>query len=1172
MKTIIPNSILLFLLSINFLNAQTLTECDSLIWHEDTLTQSGEYIHITFDSIPSNVIEGQSDSILDPLAEISYYQNQFGQDVKITDDGLHLISSGNYVGYAPNINQNHGQVRVFKFDGNDWILKGNIIHCPEAGENFSPLFGSATAITPSGDTIAVGDLHNNAYVYTFDGNDWVQLGNTFEAGDSLYSNLLWGSIDISNDGKSVIFGNAGSFNGDTINGAARVYEFNGEDWVQKGQDFIGESFDALGYRVRISDGGSIIAISSPANFWSYQNLHSKSGKVSVYRWENNQWTLKGNVLEGDREDDYFGNSIGMIAFENSMGYQISMIVGVPGHDVDTNSNDNTGNVKVFIYDQLADTFMQYTNDITGKTVGEELGTSLSINNGLLAVGGMGNSEVGTYGGIVRLYYPELSPSGFVLNQVGPDVHADLEYNFLGWSVDVTYDGSRLVTGSSRWEPISYNQSYRKIGKVMIFDLEIESLDLNIINSTTSTTDITECDSYNWNNNNYTTSGIYTYSTLNSVGCDSTATLNLTINPSTFSTTVTTICDSVLWNDSVYYNSGTYNYYTTNAKGCDSTATLYLHINSSSIIPSNISTCTPYTWNDSVYSESGIYTYLYDQPNSLGCDSMAILNLTVLDPNNLVTNITACDSYIWNDSAYYVSGTYTSSTIPGSDCQAILNLTINQSTSSSTTIYYCGDSYNWKKNNYYQSGTYFYISTNDQGCTNTDTLILHITPNPNEQVIDGDLEVFKDLTYTYSIEQNNNDLEWSVINGELLADNNNSIEVQWNEIGLGIVSVVETNSNNCSTLNSIEVNISKQDIYGCMDVSACNYNMEATIDDGSCSYAAAGLDCDGNCLSGDALTLTLYDQYDDGWDYYDGSVSYLTINGVNYGQDYLDGPQLAFNICADLLACTEVLFTPANGWANENSWDITDADGTILVSGGDFGGFFGDCSMFGCMDVSACNYDPLATSDNGECFYEFSTSILQFGDTLKTQVEFTNSYGNSFSSTDYPANVNWYNTVVTYNNGWFINSDEGRFNSQSKRLYFLMATDTMNFTPNYNCTYFTITNIGNCSDTTDFFSFEAPGTVKAVDIGVISSSPNPTTGKVKVQFENQSAQNVDIYLINNNGVTLEHFNTNNNFLDIDLSRYPQGTYHVSFVSPNDFKQSCIDVNLLKRRKSTIILTK
>ena len=43
-----------------------------------------------------------------------------------------------------------------------------------------------------------------------------------------------------------------------------------------------------------------------------------------------------------------------------------------------------------------------------------------------------------------------------------------------------------------------------------------------------------CDSFEWNGTTYTESGVYTCSTTNAVGCDSTATLNLTINYSTSS--------------------------------------------------------------------------------------------------------------------------------------------------------------------------------------------------------------------------------------------------------------------------------------------------------------------------------------------------------------------------------------------------------------------------------------------------------------------------------------------------------------------------------------------------------------------------------------------------------------------------------------------------------------
>ena len=48
-------------------------------------------------------------------------------------------------------------------------------------------------------------------------------------------------------------------------------------------------------------------------------------------------------------------------------------------------------------------------------------------------------------------------------------------------------------------------------------------------------------------------------------------------------------------------------------------------------------------------------------NVNGCDSTAILNLTINQPDTSYTSITACDSYTWNDSTYTQSGTYYSNT-------------------------------------------------------------------------------------------------------------------------------------------------------------------------------------------------------------------------------------------------------------------------------------------------------------------------------------------------------------------------------------------------------------------------------------------------------------------------------------------------------------------------------
>ena len=95
---------------------------------------------------------------------------------------------------------------------------------------------------------------------------------------------------------------------------------------------------------------------------------------------------------------------------------------------------------------------------------------------------------------------------------------------------------------------------------------------------------------------------------------------------------------------------------TTVNGCDSTAILNLTINQSDNTSSSVISCDSYTWDGNTYSVSGIYTNVYT--NSVGCDSTHTLNLTINNSSTGITTVTACDSYIWDGNTYSVSGIYT----------------------------------------------------------------------------------------------------------------------------------------------------------------------------------------------------------------------------------------------------------------------------------------------------------------------------------------------------------------------------------------------------------------------------------------------------------------------------------------------------------------------------------
>ncbi|MCY1720911.1 gliding motility-associated C-terminal domain-containing protein, partial [Prolixibacteraceae bacterium Z1-6] len=152
------------------------------------------------------------------------------------------------------------------------------------------------------------------------------------------------------------------------------------------------------------------------------------------------------------------------------------------------------------------------------------------------------------------------------------------------NVNPTYTGTDVVTICDSELPYQYgNSTFTEAGTKEVVFQAINGCDstitvtLNVIESTTSTTNITECDSYTWNGTTYTQSGTYTAKFKNAAGCDSIAILVLNILKSGKQTINKTECDQYVLNGEVFTQSGTYTRVVTNNNGCDLTITLNLTI-------------------------------------------------------------------------------------------------------------------------------------------------------------------------------------------------------------------------------------------------------------------------------------------------------------------------------------------------------------------------------------------------------------------------------------------------------------------------------------------------------------------------------------------------------------------------------------------------------------------
>ena len=254
-------------------------------------------------------------------------------------------------------------------------------------------------------------------------------------------------------------------------------------------------------------------------------------------------------------------------------------------------------------------------------------------------------------------------------------------------------------------------------------------------SNSAITNLTICSDqipYIWNGQSIIITGTYTYTAMNSCGCDSIHTLNITINNSNAGSSSVTACNSYSWNGITYTASASPTHTYTNALGCDSVHTLNITINNSNASSSSVTACNSYAWNGTTYTSSSSPTHTYT--NAVGCDSVHTLNITINNSTSHTTSVSACGSYIWacNGMTYTATGLYTCTSTNATGCVHTETLNLNISTTADTTLYATAcDSYTWQMNNktYATSGIYLDTITNLFGCTKICTLVLTIHMSP-----------------------------------------------------------------------------------------------------------------------------------------------------------------------------------------------------------------------------------------------------------------------------------------------------------------------------------------------------------------------------------------------------------------------------------------------------------
>mmetsp|Transcript_11006 Transcript_11006/g.16639 ORF Transcript_11006/g.16639 Transcript_11006/m.16639 type:complete len:2238 (+) Transcript_11006:237-6950(+) len=298
-------------------------------------------------------------------------------------------------------------------------------------------FGWSVAMSGDARTIAIGSTFNDSngpnagsvQTFSLSSNGYDQLGEPMYG---LEGDRLGTSVALSQDGISLIVGarrSDGVYGADS--GEARVYQRNGNSWVQIGSSIEGLSKgDQAGFTVDMSDSGETVAIGSALN----DNVNGEnSGSVRVYEYVNAEWLQLGRTLIGDSSNDGFGSSTAL------SGDGRTIVVGSPTSDNAQGVGYYNGQVKVFnlAEDDAGRDWEQVGDDINGSGQYDQFGISIDI------------SEDGKIVGIGK-FVGENNGVSFYVIENGQWTMLGKEIEF-GFTVSLCGDGLTAAVGDFKQE-------------------------------------------------------------------------------------------------------------------------------------------------------------------------------------------------------------------------------------------------------------------------------------------------------------------------------------------------------------------------------------------------------------------------------------------------------------------------------------------------------------------------------------------------------------------------------------------------------------------------------------------------------------------------------------------------------------------------------------------------
>jgi len=440
--------------------AQTWTQIGQDIDGEFQHDHSGSSVSISNDGLTVAIGAEGNDGNGTNSGQVRVYQyngtnwTQIGQDIngEFSQDfsgdywSVALNASGNIVAIGAKKNNNSngsdaGHVRVYQYNGVNWVKIGQDID----GENGNDFSGKSVDISDDGFTVTIGADGNDGNgsssghtrIYQYNGSNWIQLGGDIDGESS--ANYSGCSVGISADGLIVAIGAYGNDNTNgTDAGHVRVYQYNGANWIQLGQDIDGEAAgDFAGWAVDLSANGLSVIISSRLN----DGNGSNAGRARVFNYNGINWVQKGQSIDGE----FANNNCWVVAISDD-----ASTIAYSSKD----NTSNTGSVRVYKYS--GGSWVKQGLDIDGENGNDFSGYSVSFSYGgdTIAIGAIYNDGSYTNAGHVRVYTLDSPLPITLLSFTG---ESENNYNVLEWETATEINNDYFTLFSSKdaeyWEEI-----------------------------------------------------------------------------------------------------------------------------------------------------------------------------------------------------------------------------------------------------------------------------------------------------------------------------------------------------------------------------------------------------------------------------------------------------------------------------------------------------------------------------------------------------------------------------------------------------------------------------------------------------------------------------------------------------------------------------------------------